>query len=207
MSGPPLLPGRGEAARAAQEELSKQIYQQAQPSMFERLLQWLQDRFADLVGQVSSVVPGGWWGLVVIVVLFALLVVLVRWRSGGLSRTGSVRPAVFGQAAKTAAQHRAAADRAAAQGLWDEAVLERFRAVVRQLEERAVIDERPGRTADEAALDGGRVLTDCAATLRQGASLFDDVVYGSVPAGPVADQSLRALDESVRAARLRAVTA
>ena len=199
--GPPLQPGRDQAARAAQQELSKQIYQQAQPSLLERVLQWLQDQFDQLTTRVASAVPGGWWGLVVIVLLFVLVVVLVRWRVGGLARTLAVRPVVFGGTARSAAQHRAAADRAAAEGRWDEAVLERFRAVVRQLEERAVIDERAGRTADEAALDGGRLLPECAAALRTGASLFDDVAYGSVPAGPEGDRALRDLDESVRAAR------
>ena len=199
--GPPLQPGRDQAARAAQQELSKQIYQQAQPSLLERVLQWLQDQFDQLTTRVASAVPGGWWGLVVIVLLFVLVVVLVRWRVGGLARTSAVRPAVFGGATKTAALHRAAADQAAAEGRWDDAVLERFRAVVRQLEERAVIDERAGRTADEAAVDGGRQLPGCAAALRVGASLFDDVAYGSVPAGPDADRALRDLDESLRAAR------
>ena len=198
---PPLLPGRDEAARAAQRELSKQIYQQAQPSLLERVLQWLQDKFAELAGRVSSAVPGGWWGLIAIVLLFVLVLVLVRWRVGGLARSAATSPAGFGSTAKTAAQHRAAADRAAAAQRWDEAVLERFRAVVRQLEERAVIDERAGRTADEAAADGGRLLPGCAEALRSGAALFDDVAYGKVPAGLASDLALRDLDDAVRAAR------
>ena len=53
----------------------------------------------------------------------------------------------------------------------------------------------------EAALDGGRLLPACATALRSGASLFDDVAYGSVPAGPESDRALRDLDDSVRAAR------
>ena len=78
---------------------------------------------------------------------------------------------------------------------------ERLRAVVRSLEERAVLDERPGRTADEAAAEAGRALPGCAAGLRSAAVLFDEVWYGGRPAGPESYAALRDLDAQVQAAR------
>ena len=205
LAGSPLQPARDEAARAAHQELSKAIYQQAKPSAVERTIRWLQEVFAQFADQISRVVPGGVWGLVSLAVLAVLLIVLVRWKVGGFARSAPDRGVIFGTTPTTAAQHRAAADRAAEQGHWDDAVLERFRAVVRQLEERGIIDERAGRTADEAALDGGRVLPDCAVELTSGAGLFDDVVYGSVPAGPEEDRILRALDTAIGVTRRRLV--
>jgi hypothetical protein len=80
-------------------------------------------------------------------------------------------------------------------------VRERLRAVVRSLEERAVLDERPGRTADEAAAEAGRALPDCVAGLRAAAVLFDEVWYGGRPAGPASYAALRDLDAQVQAAR------
>ena len=60
-----------------------------------------------------------------------------------------------GSAELDAAGHRAAAEALAAQGHLAEAVRERLRAVVRALEERGVLDPRPGRTSGEVARDAG----------------------------------------------------
>ena len=102
---------------------------------------------------------------------------------------------------RTAAEHRAAADAHAAAGAWAEAVRERLRAVVRSLEQRAVLDERAGRTADEAAADAGRALPSCAVGLRAAAVLFDEIWYGGRPAGPESYAALRDLDAQVQATR------
>ena len=53
-----------------------------------------------------------------------------------------------------------------------------MRAIVRSLEERALLDPRPGRTADEAAAEAGRALPAHADRLRAAARDFDDVTYG-----------------------------
>jgi hypothetical protein len=53
-----------------------------------------------------------------------------------------------------------------------------MRAIVRALEERALLDVRPGRTADEAASDAGRALPAHTDRLRAAARDFDDVTYG-----------------------------
>ena len=99
------------------------------------------------------------------------------------------------------AAHRAAADRHADRGEWTDAVLERFRAVARQLEERAIITPSTGRTADELAAEAALRLPQLGADLTASARTFDDVCYGHRPGTPEADARLRSLDESVRAAR------
>jgi hypothetical protein len=53
-----------------------------------------------------------------------------------------------------------------------------MRALVRALEERALLDVRPGRTADEAAAEAGRALPAHTDRLRTAARDFDDVTYG-----------------------------
>jgi hypothetical protein len=53
-----------------------------------------------------------------------------------------------------------------------------MRAVVRSLEERALLEPRPGRTADEAAAEAGRTLPAHTDRLRDAARDFDDVTYG-----------------------------
>jgi hypothetical protein len=149
--------------------------------------------------------PGGYAGVVVVLLLVVVAVVAVRLKVGPLGRSEAREQALFSGRARTAAEHRAAADAHAAAGEWAEAVRERLRAVVRSLEERAVLDERPGRTADEAAAEAGLALPAVAADLRQAARLFDDIWYGDRPAGPESDARLRAIDERVRAERQQPV--
>ena len=112
----------------------------------------------------------GWWSTVAFWVAGP-----VRARVAGRPRPWSSS----GDDARTAAELRAAADAAAARGDWSTAVLERFRAVVRSLEERALLDDRPGRTAHEAAEAAAARLPARAAELRRAARLFDDVCYGA----------------------------
>lgn len=102
---------------------------------------------------------------------------------------------------RSAAQHRAAADAHAAALRWTEAVQERMRAIVRSLEERALLDPRPGRTADEAATEAGRALPGHATRLRSAARDFDDVTYGGRTAGRPTYLALRALDTELDEAK------
>ena len=124
-------------------------------------------------------------------------------RSGGLhgqarSRRGA---GVFNGTQLSAGEYRAAADRAAAAGEWRLAVLERFRAIVRELEERAVLVPQPGRTANEVAHEAGSWLPELRSDLIGGALVFDEVHYGDHPGDGEADATLRRLDERVRHAR------
>jgi NAD(P)H-dependent FMN reductase len=197
----PVDIGRDEARQAAVQELAKPEYAAAQPSPLVRAVDWLLDRFGDLLDGAAQNAPGGYVGLVVLAVLLVLGVLAVRLRIGRIGRTATGGRGLFDAQAVSADQHRRSADAHAARGEWAEAVRERLRAVVRDLEERDLLDPRPGRTADEAAADGGRALPACAEQLRAAARTFDDVWYGGVPATEEMDARLRAVDEAVRRAR------
>jgi hypothetical protein len=195
-----VQPDRGEARRLAVTELSRREYQEARPGFIERVLSRLQDWFN---GLDPRHLPPAELGVLAVVLLVAAAVSYAVWRSGGLRRTARRRGGdVLPDRATTAAEHRASADRHAAAAAWDEAVRERFRAVARELEERAVLNPQPGRTAYELARGAGRELPALAGELVAGAHLFDDVTYGSLPATSEDDAALRALDDHVRAARL-----
>ncbi|HUR14742.1 MAG TPA: DUF4129 domain-containing protein [Mycobacteriales bacterium] len=201
---PPLqdLPGRDEAREAAQRELAHHRYRAAEPPWFVRLVRWLLRQLDELLGRASDHLPGGGWGLLVLFLLLVGLaaVVVVKLRPTARGVGGAL---LFdGGGALTADQHRALADRAAARGEHAEAVRERLRAVVRELEARGVVEPRPGRTADEVALEAGRVLPAAAAALRDGARLFDEVWYGGRTADASSYAVLVALDERVVATRL-----
>jgi hypothetical protein len=202
----PVQPDREQARRLAIEELSRREYQAARPGLLSRGLAWLLDhlsriRLPDHTG--SSIMLATLLAVIVAVVLYALA------RTGGLRRAARLRvPAeVFAGSVTDAAGHRAAADRHAASGEWSAAVLERFRAVARQLEERAIITPSTGRTADELAAEAALRLPPLHADLAAAARTFDEVCYGHRPGTPQADARLRSLDEAVRVARPAAETA
>ena len=201
---PPLqdLPGRDQAREAARHELAKHRYRAAEPPWYVRLITWLLHQLDRLLTKASDTVPGGGWGLLLLVLLVVGLavVVLVRLRPTA-RRTGGDLLFGLGQEL-TADQHRGLAERAAARGDHAEAVRERLRAVVRELEARGVVEPRPGRTADEVALEAGRVLPSLAGALRDGARLFDEVWYGGRTADASSYAALVALDERVVTTRL-----
>jgi hypothetical protein len=195
----PIDIGRDPAAAAARRELSKSIYQVGQPSLPERVLAWVLARIESAFGAVG--VSGG-LGLVFVVVLVGIVIGLIMWRVGPLRRaaSGSGEP-IFVDRSRSAAEHRTAAETAAQRGEWADAVRERFRAIVATLEERDLLDARPGRTADEVASEGGRVLPDSARDLAAVARLFDDIVYGEGHADQRAYATVRELDEHLRHSR------
>jgi hypothetical protein len=193
----PVTIDRDAAQRAAEAELAKPEYHAADPNLLDRVLNWLGGRLADLFRAASEAVPGGVLGLLVLLAVLVLVAVVVRLRVGRLARNFRAPGLVFEDRTRTAQDHRAAAEQAFAAGDFAAAVRERFRAIVRGLEERAVLDVLSGRTADEAARDAGAHLPGSRAELAAGARLFDDVYYGDRPATAEDYRRLAALDEQV----------
>jgi hypothetical protein len=192
---------RAAAARAAREELAKQVYREARPSLSERALRWVYNYVSDLFDQAAGVSPGGYIGLVAVLLVVVVAVVALRMGLGPMRSSGSSEAPLFIGQARTAAEHRASADAHAAAGRWAEAVRDRLRAVITGLEERTLLDPRPGSTADEAAAAAAAVVPECAADLRAAARTFDDIWYGARPADASHDAALRRLDDRVRASR------
>ncbi|HZI98449.1 MAG TPA: DUF4129 domain-containing protein [Actinomycetales bacterium] len=195
----PVDPDRATGRRWLADELAEPVYDAAEPGLLERAVTWLWERLSDLEIPEG---PGGGIGLALLALGVLLVVAVVVARVGPARRAARVRTGeVFADAVHSADAHRSSADSHAALGEWDLAVRERFRAVVRSLEERTVLDPRPGRTADEAAREAATALPGLAADLVRGALVFDDVWYGGRPATAAHDATLRALDAAVGGAR------
>ncbi|MFR9723823.1 DUF4129 domain-containing protein [Streptomyces sp. MS19] len=202
-SGPPVGADRGPAREEAERELSRPMYERDEPSPFRRALDWLWDRVTDLLDGVAVRTPGGWVGLLIVAVLVAALVTVLWLRLGSPRNAAGPRGdgALFTDRPRTAAEHRAAAAGHALASRWTPAVQERTRALVRALEERALLDVRPGRTATEAAAEAGRHLPALSADLAEAATLFNAVTYGSRPADAADYARVSELDD--QAARTR----
>jgi hypothetical protein len=194
--------GREAARQAAREELRNRKYADAQPPLLVRVVGRLIREFLALLDRAAGGVPGGRLGLLLLALLIAGLVGVVLVRLRPAARRGGQDPLFASGRTLSPDEHRAAADRAAAAGLWAEAVRERLRAVVRELETRGVLDPRPGRTADEIARDAGDAVPGVAADLRRAATVFDEVWYGGRPADSASYAVLVDVDRAVSAARL-----
>jgi Domain of unknown function (DUF4129) len=196
--------GRDEARELARRELQKQIYHRDEPSFLDRLLRrisdWLNSLFDHVPGQHSGG-RGSWAALVVLLLLLALIAAAIWWRVGSVRRSAAERQSLLDDGDTTAEDHRAAAERHAAAGEWPEAIRERLRAIARDLEERVIVQPRPGRTADELADEAGAALPDHADGLAAGVRIFDDVWYGGRTGDAEGYGRLTELDRRLRSAR------
>jgi hypothetical protein len=181
----PLLlepPGPDQARELARRELEKRAYDEARPPLATRVIQWVFDKLQELMTRATASVPGGRIGVLLIVLLVAAIVAVVVVRLRPSLRHARAEE-LFGPGhVQTAAEHRTLAEAAAARGDYAEAVRERLRAVVRHLEERGVVDPRPGRTAIEVSVEAGRVVPRLTEPLRRGATTFEQIWYGGQPA-------------------------
>jgi hypothetical protein len=195
----PVPPGirRVPAQRLARAALAQ--------SVWERILKDI-SRFLNSL----SVGPqsGGWWGLIGLILVVVVIVAGVVYRLGPVRRSRRQRAGgVLGGSQLTAAGHRRNAEQLAAGGDYAGAIIERVRAIAVELEARGVLSPRPGRTASELAAELAGPLPGSAGELREAARLFDDVRYGGRPGTPAGYERVRALDESIQAARTPAAAA
>jgi Domain of unknown function (DUF4129) len=194
---------RDVAREAAARELSKASYHADDPSLLDRIADRVV-RWLDALGQALGAGPGGGAaGLVAILAVLIGVTALILWRTGPLRRSGT-RPdlAIELSGVLDADEHRRRADGHAGQHRYAEAVRERMRAIVREMETRGVLDARPGRTADEVAREAGGLVPTIAADLHRAARIFDEVWYGGRTASAGTDAAMREADQRVRSARL-----
>jgi len=92
-----------------------------------------------------------------------------------------------------------AADRLAADGRYAEAVRERLRAMVRELVDRRVIDNRPEWTVTELAGAAVRARPAVDPPLRAAGLIFSDLWYGQRPARAEHDLRMRQLATELQA--------
>ncbi len=166
-------------------------------SFWQRLL----NAIAHLFNASANAVPGGWFGLIVLAVLAVLgVTAVVFWVRPARTGRSQARALLSGQA-RSAQDHRQEAQRLAAAGEFDQAIIEGVRAIAVELEERDILPPRLGRTADELAREAGQALPLLASDLRLVSRLFDDVLYGGRDGTRQGYGLVSRVDEAVRSAR------
>jgi Domain of unknown function (DUF4129) len=190
-SGPGI--GRRAAQQLAHRELSRSLYQE---SIVARFWHWVGQKLSDLLNAGDSL-PGGWWTTVVLVTALVLVAAMVIfWIRPAGQRQWSAGALLAGPAL-SARDHRELAERQAAAGDYQAAIIERVRAVAVSIDERGVLSAQPGRTADELALQAGRALPALAGPLAAAAHLFDDLLYGGREGTAAGYDSICLLDSMI----------
>jgi hypothetical protein len=202
---PPIT--RGGAQQDAQDELRKAIYHRQSDPWPVRALRWVGHELDKVLSKALGHAPTGNLGALALVVLAAVVIALIVWRVGLPRRVAQVGAVLSGSSIRTAAEHRAASQTAAGAGDYATAVLERMRAITRELEERGILDSRAGRTASEVATDAGPRLGPAATAVHNAARTFNDVVYGQEPATAALLAVLTDADDRVRSGSRTVVTA
>ena len=176
MAGPPLDPD--EARTRTLEELSKAEYDDS-PGFIQWLLgsieKWLVGVLDGIDG--SSTTQAG----IAVLILLALgaAAFLVLRRTGLIRRSHalSVDPELDAEPVLSAAQLRRAAEESIAAGRLDDGTVLALRALVRDLEERTLLDVAAGMTAHEAASRTSASFPELRGRLQRGADAFDTAAY------------------------------
>lgn len=186
---------REEARRLAEIELADPAYRAAEPSLLARAIQWVVDRITEALDRAADLSPGGWLGIIGLLLLVLAAVIVVRWRLGPMSRSSALMFTVDPEI--SSAQYRQRAAELAAAGAWDDAIVERMRAIARGAQERGLVGFSVGLTADELADAIAQVRPADRLLLARAARTFDEVRYGGRPGDQGGYELLVLADEVV----------
>ena len=173
---PPLDPD--EARSRILEELAKAEYDNS-PGFVDWLLGQIEQWYTNLVAGIdgSSAAQAG----IAVLLLLALLVVafLVLRRTGMIRRSHSlaVAPELDADPVLTAAELREASRSAITSGRFDVVAVLALRSLVRDLDQRTLLDVSAGLTAHEAAERAALSYPDLRGRIQRGATAFDTAAY------------------------------
>lgn len=193
-----LSPTPPEARDWLRQELQGSDYQSP---WLDSVGRWLMDRLSDLIEgarHLAGLSPAV--TVLMAVVVIALLVwVLPRVRRDKVAAKSA--GAVLEDVTITPRHYRDLAAKALADGRYDEAVLDGFRAIAKDMSDRRVLDDAPGRTAHEVSLLLTSPFPNHADRLAQAADLFDSVRYGHRRASADQASQILRLDAELAGAR------
>ena len=197
-----LNPTPPEARRWLEQELHGSDYQNP---WLDSLGRWIADQLNKILegaGHLTGLSPG-------ITVLIAVLVIaLLAWVLPRVRRVRVVAAAggaVLNDVTITARHYRELAAQALRDGRHDDAVLDGFRAIAKDMSDRTLLEDAPGRTAHEVGQKLAQPFPDQARRLAQSADIFDAVRYGHRRA--TADQAGQVLELDGELVKTRPVLA
>ena len=187
--GPPLDPTSDDARRWLVEELSKPGYS-TQPSLWERFQEWLQNLF----GQIRPGSASASWMLWILLAVLALVlaIIVIRLLRPERRRRGTRVGAVLDDSGRSAQEYRRDARAALQRGDFDTALLDSVRAIAAGASERVILEDSPGRTANELGQELRAAFPGHESALLALMRDFDGIRYGQEHAS--APQASAAID-------------
>lgn len=192
----PLDPSPDQARSWLQRELLDPEYHQQ--NVVERLITWFERHIGGGLANAGPLATAA--AMLVFLVLLGVLI----WLLSRIQRDRRARSAtgpVLAQEVVTAAELRARAEAALADGRPEEALVDGFRALAVRQVERGRLDDSPGATAHEVALLLATEFPQHGAAVGDNALLFDLVLYGDRPATPEQATGVLILDDELAGAR------
>jgi hypothetical protein len=138
--------------------------------------------------------------LIALLVLALLVWVLPRVRRETVASVAASGP-VLEDPTITARLYRDLASRSLLEGRYDDAVLDGFRAIAKDMSDRRVLDDAPGRTAHEVSLALASPFPGHGDRLAAAADLFDSVRYGHRRANAEQATTIHRLDAELATTR------
>ncbi len=197
----PVQPDAGTARGWLLDELAKPAYAAAQPSPIDRAAQAFTTWFASLFDVKGADTPPLALAVAIAIVVAVLVVALLLFGVPRRNRRSTIGSLFGADDRRSAEDMRRAAEAAMTRSDWSLAVLERFRALARGLDERTLVAVFPGTTASGFAATASRAFPAERGELQAAAELFDGVRYADEPATREDALSVFALDDRLAAAR------
>lgn len=188
---PPPDHSPAEAREAADQVLQRSEYQWEQgESLIERVVEWIAERFADLLEPLGFGAGGlpVWIGWLVLAGLGALVGFLVFRARGGWSRSAAPRVEKGSRIVLTEGEvdldWAAEVDRCEREGRWRDALRARYRVLVGELASRGLIGDLVGRTTGELLAEVRQTVPAAGPPFAAATELFEETWYGGATVGP-----------------------
>jgi len=172
-----LEPTPAEARRWLSDELHRSDYSNP---WLDSALRWIGDQLAKLLDGVNELANSG-FSFVVTLLVALVTIAILAWVLPKVRRESTVARkdgGVLVDPTITSSTYRKLAAQAFADGRYDDAVLDGFRAIAKDTSDRMLLDDAPGRTAHEISLGLAQPFPQLAERLAHCANLFDAVRYG-----------------------------
>ncbi len=193
LTEPPLDPSPDDASSLLRRELVRPEYHDR--DVLQQVLDWIDRAVEGAVDAASRTPPLSTFAAMVAFLLLALGLGWLVSRARRTARVARDRAVLPAGTTPRAADLRARAELALAEGRAEDAVLDAFRALTVRQVERGLLDDRPGATAHEVAVAVGAAHPDQRPRVDGTAALFDAVRYGDRPASPAQARDVLELDD------------
>ncbi len=199
LADPPLDPSADEARDELRRELVKPEYYDA--NIVQRIIGWIERSVDDAVETADRTPTLTWFAGLVIAVALGVAIALLVTRARSTAREQKDAAAVLTDERVTAAELRARAEAALAEGRHEAALVDGFRALAVRQVERGRLDDAPGTTAAEVARALGGEFPTHQPRVASSAGMFDGVMYGERAASRAQAAAVLELDDDLRRAR------